>query len=84
MVLIRVLMMKRILLELLVLAAEEHPRVILIEDAQWIDPHSWKLLSDIVENTTSMLLFIGTRPVPHEQKDLPYHTFTCACPVYYS
>jgi len=50
--------------EQLLVAVHEHPAVIIVEDAQWIDPASAGVLSRLVDATASQpwLILVGRRP----------------------
>lgn len=53
---------KEILVEIMKVCVKEKPRVILIEDVQWLDTSSWELLAQIVD-LNSLLVLLTTRPI---------------------
>ncbi len=51
-----------LLLRLLQLAATHLPLVLVLEDAHWLDPDSWRLAWAAVESIPRLLLLISTQP----------------------
>ncbi len=63
-----------LLTDLLSLWAEEHPLVVLIEDAQWLDSLSWQLALQVarIVSDVPVLLVLALRPLDNPPTDHPY------------
>jgi hypothetical protein len=55
---------RNFLLHLLNAAAGQSPKLIVLEDGQWLDTPSWALALSVAQQVRSVLLVIATRPFP--------------------
>jgi class 3 adenylate cyclase/tetratricopeptide (TPR) repeat protein len=73
---------RELLVQLLDEATRERPRVVVLEDAQWMDTASWELALDAQRRVKRLLLVIATRPLAeparavfHQLRDFPGTVF---------
>ena len=64
-----------LLIELLAIWAAERPLVLALDDAQWLDPLSWKLAQRVARSLqdSRLLLLIIYQPLKSPPADHPYH-----------
>jgi class 3 adenylate cyclase len=63
-----------LLVELLTLWANERPLVLVLEDAQWLDSLSWRLVLQVARSMPDLpvLLVIASRPLEERSAEHPY------------
>lgn len=64
--------LRRALIDLLAALSDEKPVLMIVDDVHWIDEHSWDVLSDLIDRTEAMRLFLLlTSREPHARPSRP-------------
>ena len=50
--------LRRAIIDLLSAVSDEKPLLLIIEDVHWIDEHSWDVLSDLIDRTSALRVFL--------------------------
>lgn len=61
--------LRELLLRLIALAAEKAPRLIVLEDAHWLDSTSWSLTRALAAHPGRVLLVVTTRPAEERRSE---------------
>ena len=69
--------LRRAIIDLLSAVSEEKPVLLVVDDAHWIDEHSWDVLSDLIDRCHTLRVFVVlTSREPHARLQRPQRTPT--------